>query len=195
MGLALQFIPLLTLGLLLENFKSFFYSLSPSLKLLIILIILGLLLYGYVPLLKGCRLYIHDKGYASNWGWLGLLSIWGLSVLLLFPTKRNKFYSEESLAKDSINHPFNKLNIPEFLLFWFLGFPIYILTIVGLFCLVKNRDFNEIIEKANFNTVISVVIWLFIGLFLFIELRRVGFDLRNFGIFNLGILKHKNNVN
>ncbi|NEO36042.1 MAG: CPBP family intramembrane metalloprotease [Moorea sp. SIOASIH] len=194
-GLAFQFIPLLTFGLILENFKSFFYSLFIPLFPLIILLILGLLLYGYVPLVKGCRLYIHDKGYASNWGWLGLLSIWGLSVLLLFPTKRNKFYSEESLAKDSINHPFNKLNIPEFFLFWFLGFPIYILTIVGLFCLVNNNDFSEIIENANFNTVISVVIWLFIGLFLFLELRRFGFDLRKFGIFNLGILKQKNNLN
>ncbi|AOY84008.1 CPBP family intramembrane metalloprotease [Moorena producens JHB] len=194
-GLAFQFIPLTIWGLILQAFESFVSSLSPPLSLLIILLILGLLLYGYVPLVKGCRLYIHDKGYASNWGWLGLLSFWGLSVLLLFPTKRNKFYSEGSLAKDSINHPFNKLNIPEILVFCFLGFPISILTIVGLFCLVKNRDFNEIIENANFNTVINVFIWLFIGLFLFLELRRVGFDLIKFGILNLGILKRKNNLN
>ncbi|NEP51243.1 MAG: CPBP family intramembrane metalloprotease [Moorea sp. SIO3C2] len=194
MGLAFQLIPLLTLGLILQNNESFLASLSRSLGLVIILLILGLLLYGYLPLVKGCRQYIHHKGYPSNWGWLGLLSFWGLSVLLLFPTKRNKFYSEESLGKDSINHPFNKLNIPEILLFGFLGLPISILTIVGLFCLVKNRDFNEIIENANFNTVISVFIWLFIGLFLFLELRRVGFDLRKFGILNFGILKQKNNV-
>ncbi|NEQ85701.1 MAG: CPBP family intramembrane metalloprotease [Moorea sp. SIO2I5] len=147
-----------------------------------------------MPLVKGCRLYIHDKGYASNWGWLGLLSIWGLSVLLLFPTKRTKFSSEESLAKDSINHPFNKLNIPEILLYWFIGFPSLILTIVGLFCLVNNINFVEIIKNANFNTVISVIAWVLSGLFLFLELRRFGFDLRKFGIFNLGILKQKNNL-
>ncbi|NEO22432.1 MULTISPECIES: CPBP family intramembrane glutamic endopeptidase [unclassified Moorena] len=193
-GLAFQFIPLLTLGLISQKNERFLASLYPPLSLLIILLILGLLLYGYVPLVKGCRLYIHDKGYPSNWGWLGLLSIWGLSVLFLFPTKRNKLYSEESLAKDSINHPFNKLNIPEFLLFWFLGFPIYILTIVGLFGLVNNRDFSELIENADFNAVIGVIVSLFIGLFLFLEIRRVGFDLRKFGIFNLGILKHQKNL-
>ncbi|AOX03575.1 hypothetical protein BJP34_32785 [Moorena producens PAL-8-15-08-1] len=193
-GLAFQFIPLLTFGLIAEIFKSFLYSLSPSLKLIIILLILGLFFYGYVSIVKGCRLYIYDKGYPSNWGWLGLLSFWGLSVLLLFPTKKTKFDSEKSLAKDSINAPFNKFNIPEFFLFWFLGFPIYILTIVRLFYLVNNRDFSEIIKNANFNTVISVIIWLIIGLFLFFNLRRVGFDLIKFGIFNLVIVKQTSNL-
>lgn len=197
-GLALQFLPFLTFGLLLKNFKSFFYSLYPPLSLLIILLILGLLLYGYVPLVKGCRLYIHDKGYASNWGWLGLLSFWGLSVLFLFPTKRTKYYSEESLAKDSINHPFNKLNIPKFLLYWFLGFPIsiftIIFTIVGLFCLVNNRDFSELIKNADFNAVIGVIVSFLIGLFLVIELRKFGVDLRKIFVLKLGILKKKNNL-
>ncbi|NES86779.1 MAG: CPBP family intramembrane metalloprotease, partial [Moorea sp. SIO2B7] len=193
-GLAFQFIPLLTFGVISENFESFLSSSIPLYRL-IRLLILGLFLYGYVPLVKGCRLYIHDKGYASNWGWLGLLSFWGLSFLLLFPTKIINFYSEGSFVKNSIFAPFNKLNIPEILLYLCLGFPGLILTIVGLFCLVNNISFIETIKNADFKTVYSVIKWVLIGLFLFIYLRRVGFDLRKFGILNLGILKRKNNLN
>ncbi|NES41283.1 CPBP family intramembrane glutamic endopeptidase [Moorena sp. SIO2C4] len=193
-GLAFQFIPLFTFGLILAAFEDWS---SPFPGVLFHLII-STFIYGYIPLLKGCRLYSYDKGYASKWGWFGLLSILGLSFLLLFPEKRTNFYSEGSLGNDSINFPFNKLNIPEFLLYYSIAFPILILTIfiiillsIGLLSLVKGSDFIDLFNATwdILPELYVTITYLFIGLFLFRYIRILGFDVEKFGILNFGSLK------
>ncbi|NEP23002.1 type II CAAX endopeptidase family protein [Moorena sp. SIO3I6] len=186
-GLAFQFIPLLICVLTLLICEGF--SL-PFPRFLISLTILTIG-YGYIPLLKGCRLYSYDKGYASKWGWFGLLSILGLSVLLLLPDKRTNFYSENSLGKNSINFPFNKLNITEFCLYWFIAFPvllsvilliIFIIIDIVLFLLVNWNCFG-IFENANFDMVFILILECLTGFFLFKHLHKFGFNFDNFGIF------------
>lgn len=51
--------------------------------------LLGLLawLVGLVLFVIGCCCYSKGKGHSAAWGLLGLLSIIGLSVLVLFPDK------------------------------------------------------------------------------------------------------------
>ncbi|NEP30603.1 MULTISPECIES: type II CAAX endopeptidase family protein [unclassified Moorena] len=194
-GLAFQFLPLLICVLVLLICEGF----SLPFPRFLISLSISAIAYGYIPLLKGCRLYSYDKGYASKWGWFGLLSILGLSFLLLFPEKRTNFYSEGSLGNDSIKFPFNKLNIPEFLLYYSIAFPILILTIfiiilliIGLFSLVKGSDFIDLFSNATWDILPELYVtitYLFIGLFLFRYIRILGFDVEKFGILNFGSLK------
>ncbi|MEH2183614.1 hypothetical protein [Nostoc sp.] len=97
LGLALKFIPLIIIGLL----KGYLNNLLPSLSILISFLILGFFLVGYVFFIKGCYLYSQTKGYLYPWAWLGLLSLLGLSILLLLPSKKNVVYLQgESLTSE-----------------------------------------------------------------------------------------------
>ena len=69
LGLTVQFASLI----IFPRFEGYLNSLSPTLNLLISLLILGFSLVGYGFFVKGCGLYIESKGYVSNWGGLGLL--------------------------------------------------------------------------------------------------------------------------
>ncbi|NEP49267.1 MAG: CPBP family intramembrane metalloprotease [Moorea sp. SIO3C2] len=186
-GLSFQFIPLIICILTLLICEGFSLPFPRFLTTLTI----SAIAYGYVPFVKGCRLYSYDKGYASKWGWFGLLSILGLSVLLLLPDKRTNFYSECSLGQNSINFPFNKLNISEFCLYWFIAFPvllaiilliIFIIIDIVLFLLVNWNCFG-IFENANFDMAFIIILESLTGFFLFKYLQKIGFNFENFGIF------------
>ena len=104
LGLTIQFAPLIILSIFLAIFEEYLKSLSPTLKALISLLILGFFLVGYGFFVKGCGLYIKSKGYVSNWGWLGLLGIFGLSILLLIPANKNvASLEDESLPYDRVS--------------------------------------------------------------------------------------------
>ncbi|WP_293087633.1 CPBP family intramembrane glutamic endopeptidase, partial [Moorena sp. SIO4A1] len=101
------------------------------------------------------------------------------------------FYSENSLGKNSINFPFNKLNITEFCLYWFIAFPvllsvilliIFIIIDIVLFLLVNWNCFG-IFENANFDMVFILLLECLTGFFLFKHLHKFGFNFDNFGIF------------
>ncbi|NEP85329.1 MAG: hypothetical protein F6K39_48945 [Okeania sp. SIO3B3] len=81
-------------------------------------LILILFLVGYVIFIKGCFLYIKSKGYSSNWGWLGILSLLILPILFFIPSKRDKIYVQ---SENSENASFEQINIPEISLFIFIG--------------------------------------------------------------------------
>jgi uncharacterized protein len=84
LGLAVQYIPLIILGTIVEELK----ELSSILSVVISFSALGFFIVGYVFFIKGCRQYTQSKGYSSNWGWLGLFNVFGLSILLLIPDKK-----------------------------------------------------------------------------------------------------------
>ncbi|MFM7406089.1 MAG: lysostaphin resistance A-like protein [Cuspidothrix sp.] len=161
LGFTLKFAPLIILVIFEEYVKSF----EPILNLLMLLLILGFFIVGYIFLIKGCRLYIKSKGYGSNWGWLGLLSIFGLSVLLLIPFNKNATSLEdENFPHDSLK----QINIPELLLTLLISMTtliysvqilcISILGISSFFKLTENTE-NTIISSVE---VIAYVIWVFI---------------------------------
>lgn len=165
LGLTIQFAPLIIFSIFLPFlaiFKESLNSLSPTLNLLISLLILGFFLVGYGFFVKGCGLYIESKGYVSNWGWLGLLSIFGLSILLLIPTNKNvASLEDESL----LQNPFKKINIPELLLTLFISLPVLCILIVGIFSLLNNLSFSTLLKNTGIGSVIGIIIyvgWLFI---------------------------------
>ncbi|MDB9536299.1 type II CAAX endopeptidase family protein [Dolichospermum planctonicum CS-1226] len=160
LGFTIQFAPLIIFSRFLAIFEEYLNSLSPILNPLISLLILGLFLVGYGFFVKGCGLYIENKGY--NWGWLGLLSIFGLSVLLLIPTNKNvASLEDESLLYD----PFKKINIPELLLTLFISLPVLSILVVGIFSLLNNLSFSTLLKNTGTLSVIGIIIyvaWLFI---------------------------------
>lgn len=166
LGFTIQFAPLIIFSIFLAIFEEYLKSLSPILNPLIFLLILGFFLVGYGFFVKGCGLYIKSKGYVSNWGWLGLLSIFGLSVLLLIPANKNvASLEDESLLYD----PFKKINIPELLLTLFISLPVSLpvlcILVVGIFSLLNNLSFSTLLKNTGIASVIDIIIyigWLFI---------------------------------
>ncbi len=100
LGLALKYVPLITVAIFVENITNLPY----------ILYFLILFLLGYTLFIKGCCLYTQSKGYSSNWGWLGLLSIFCLLIILLIPTNI-KIVSDLNLLPKKTNNPFDNINV------------------------------------------------------------------------------------
>ncbi|MEH2056719.1 MAG: CPBP family intramembrane glutamic endopeptidase [Nostoc sp.] len=181
LGLALQFIPLITLGLS----KKYLNSLFPISGILISFLILGFVLVGYGFFIKGCRLYIKSKGYSSNWGWLGLLSLVGLSILLLIPSKRNRVSLQDETL---VNKPFEKINIPELLLSWIIALPVLLFSILGIFCLLNNLNFSNLIKNQTILNLLNIIIYIFGGLIFLTTSRKEGLDFNK-------IMGYKNYIN
>ena len=55
-----------------------------------VIISLSSLLFGIGLFTWGCMSYMKGKGYHGAWGLLGLLSIIGLIILVLFPDRHKK---------------------------------------------------------------------------------------------------------
>lgn len=181
LGLALQFIPLIILGL----FKPYLNSLSHNLNILIAVLIVGFFLVGYGFFIKGCYLYSKTKGYSYQWGWLGLLSLLGLSILLLIPSKENiASFQDEILADES----WDKINIPELFLSWLIALPVLYWSILGLFYSFNNLNFPDIIKNQTILNLLNIAYslsWIFI---LLKTLQKVGFKFNK-------IIGYKNYVN
>jgi membrane protease YdiL (CAAX protease family) len=158
LGLALKFFPLIIIGL----FKRYLNSLFPNLSILIAVLSLGFFLGGYVFVIKGCYLYSKTKGYSYPWGWLGLLSLLGLSILLLIPSKENiASLQDESL----INEPWDQINIPELFLCWIIALPVLFWSILGLFYSFNNLNFTDIIKNQTILNLLEIaysLCWIFI---------------------------------
>ncbi len=180
LALGLKFVPLISLGL----YKEYLNSLFP-LSGLISFLILGFVLVGYGFFIKGCRLYIASKGYSYNWGWLGLLSLFGLSILLLIPSKIN----EVSLQDENLtNEPFDKVNIPELLLSWIIALPVIFWSILGIFCLLNNLNFSDAIKNQTILNLLSITCDIVWGFILLKKSQKLGLDFNK-------IIGHKNYVN
>ena len=61
---------------------------EPSVNLSIVGMALGLA--GFVLFIWGCLSYSKGKGYHPGWGFLGLLSFFGLIILVLMPDRHKK---------------------------------------------------------------------------------------------------------
>lgn len=181
LGLALQFIPLISLGLS----KKYLNSLFPISGILISFLILGFVLVGYGFFIKGCRLYIKSKGYSSNLGWLGLLSLLGLSILLFIPSKRNVVSLQDEIL---INEPFDKINIPEIFLYLIIAMPVLFVPILGIFCLLTNLDFSVLIKNQIIQYLLNIISYIFWILILLKNSRKAGLVIHR-------IIGYKNYVN
>ena len=96
-GISFQFIPLIITGLLIETFPDF--KANPHWSF--ILAILVSFFLGYGIFIKGCGLYIKSKGYASNWGWLGIFSFVTFIIFFLIPSRTNQTDFESENFNDN----------------------------------------------------------------------------------------------
>ncbi|WP_445630795.1 lysostaphin resistance A-like protein [Nostoc sp. DSM 114167] len=181
LGLALKFVPLIIVGL----FKGYLNSFFPNLSILIAILIVGFFLVGYVFFIKGCYLYSKSKGYSYKWGWLGLLSLLGLSILLLIPSRENIASFQDEILTDE---PWDKINIPELFLSWLIALPVLFWSILGLFYSFNNLNFTDIIKNLtilNLLTIAYSLFWIFI---LLKTLQKAGLKFNK-------IIGYKNYVN
>lgn len=147
LGLAVQFIPSFLVGTFVTDLNKL-----PSLwSLILSFSALGFFVGGYVFFIKGCRHYVQSKGYSSKWGWLGLLSLLGLSILLLIPHRKS------TIPLSSSDRPFDEFNIPELLLSFSLALPVICCLILLAFSLLNNLSFYELIENNSISLIIGIV--------------------------------------
>ncbi|MBD2730094.1 CPBP family intramembrane metalloprotease [Nostoc sp. FACHB-892] len=181
LGLALKFVPLITLGLSKEYLNTLFSIYG----VLISFLTLGFVLVGYGFFIKGCRLYIESKGYSSNLGWVGLLSLLGLAVLLLIPSKRNAVSLQD---ESSVNEPFDKINIPELFLYWIIALPVMFGLILAIFCLLNNLNFSEVSKNPTILSLLIIICYVLWGFILLKKSQKLGLDFHK-------IIGHENHVN
>ncbi len=147
LGLAIKYVPLIATMVFAKTLNKLPFVLS----LIIFFLLIGLLLVGYIFFVKGCCLYTKSKGYSSKLGWLGLLSIFGLSVILLIPNNKNIVSTQSSHNQNLSAQPFIKINIPELTLSYMLAIPVILYLITLLFCLLNNWNFPNLTRNLSFN--------------------------------------------
>ncbi len=191
LGLTLKFAPLVVLGMFSGYLKNVFpiFNLLIVLSILVIFVIgykyflKGCFLYteskGYssitlpslprythILLLKICGFKDEElpqqieKRY--NLGRLGLLSLVGLSILLLIPSKNNL----ASLQNESCSHhPLEKINIPELLLTFLIAIPIAIIvlctSILAIFRIWNNFSLSILFKNKTFLEVLNIISYVF----------------------------------
>ncbi len=145
LGMAISWIPAAILGRLVDLDK-----LSPPFGALVPLFSLGLFIIGLLFFIKGCRLYVQSKGYASAWGWLGLFSIFSLPILVLLPSRKKAISLLERDETDSRN-PFEKIYVTELFLYLLslvllLAFILLILSYQTSLKIENFIDYNIVLD-------------------------------------------------
>lgn len=180
LGLALKFFPLLILGLFTEPFSNLFFGL----RSLISFLIFGLFIVGYVFFIKGCCLYTESKGYSNSWGWIGLFSYLGLSILFLLPYSKNiAFLPDEKLP----NNHFAEINIAEILLS-LTSLVFSLVSILGIFSSLNNLNYSELVKQPSINNLLGIVLVFYWSFLLFTQMRLSDLSFKK-------IVGYKNHVN
>lgn len=154
MGISFQFIPLVITGLLIETFPEF--KANPHWSF--ILAILVSFFLGYGIFIKGCGIYIKSKGYASNWGWLGIFSFVAFLILFLIPSRTNQSNFESEKFNDNL---FNQINIPELLLF-LISLPFIYGIFLSAFSL---NDLKNSLVVEFYAEIFMFLIWMLVLIF------------------------------
>jgi hypothetical protein len=165
-GLGIQWLPFIIFGVLLNakiiSNKSPLYGVLP-------LIVLGLFIYGYFPLIKGCSRYIQSKGYSPSWGIVGLLSFVGLFLLSAI-TPKNTIISSEDLSEErSTTTPFEKINLVEIFLFYGIVLLFTIAICVMPLFKLNNWDYTGFFNETSGKRTIFYAFWIFLWLSLVVR--------------------------
>ncbi len=168
LGLAVQYIPLFLLGTIVKDIK----ELPSILSSVISLSALGFFVGGYVFFIKGCRQYTQSKGYSSDWGWLGLFSVFGLSILLLIPDKKSTVSIPFSPDQNLSVQPFNEINISEVLLSSFLAISVLLYLIILIFSLLNNLSVSILMKNPIIEFLAGVVSAFYLTFVLLINFQK-----------------------
>ena len=144
-------------------------------------IVLGLLIYGYFPFVKGCSRYIQSKGYSPSWGIVGLLSFVGLFLLSAITPKNTVISSEDLSEEQSTTTPFEKINLVEIFLFYSIGL-LYTMEICAMpLFKLNNWDYTGFFNETSGQRTIFFAFYTFLWLLLVIrDLKIADFKLKDF---------------
>lgn len=177
-GLSIQWLPLITIAVLSK--AKIIPDKSPLLGVLAF-IVLGLLIYGYFPFVKGCSRYIQSKGYSPSWGIVGLLSFVGLFLLSAITPKNTVISSEDLSEEQSTTTPFEKINLVEIFLFYSIGL-LYTMVICAMpLFKLNNWDYTGFFNETSGQRTIFFAFYIFLWLLLVIrDLKIADFKLKDF---------------
>lgn len=177
-GLSIQWLPLITIVVLSK--AKIIPDKSPLLGVLAF-IVLGLLIYGYFPFVKGCSRYIQSKGYSPSWGIVGLLSFVGLFLLSAITPKNTVISSEDLSEEQSTTTPFEKINLVEIFLFYSIGL-LYTMVICAMpLFKLNNWDYTGFFNETSGQRTIFFAFYIFLWLLLVIrDLKIADFKLKDF---------------
>ncbi|NCR82688.1 MAG: hypothetical protein GPI91_23425 [Microcystis aeruginosa K13-10] len=177
-GLSIQWLPLITIVVLSK--AKIIPDKSPLLGVLAF-IVLGLLIYGYFPFVKGCSRYIQSKGYSPSWGIVGLLSFVGLFLLSAITPKNTVISSEDLSEEQSTTTPFEKINLVEIFLFYSIGL-LYTMVICAMpLFKLNNWDYTGFFNETSGQRTIFSAFYIFLWLLLVIrDLKIADFKLKDF---------------
>ncbi|WP_413167719.1 CPBP family intramembrane glutamic endopeptidase [Capilliphycus salinus ALCB114379] len=168
LGVGLKLIPLASFGFLIEIYPELSDSSDSVVSLVLSLFVFISCLIGYIFFIKGCCLYIKSKGYSSNWGWLGILSLLILPIFFFIPSRLEQFSVQSENLENKL---FERINIPEISLFIFLGMSLLI-----YFFLEILFSFNTLQESLLIGNSSELFIQLAWGLVLLAKMKELRFD-------------------
>ena len=169
-GLCLEFLPLITVGLLqpvLENY-------SEAATSILALIALALAGCGYLLCIKCAGQYAEYKRYPVGFGsLLGIFNIFGLSILFFLPNRATVESSEQEPLKNfSISAIF-----VSYIAIQFLVTPVIILALIFIGNVEPNA-IGDYLENEDFLNIISIPIEAIIAWYFFHELNRSKVDFK-----------------
>ncbi len=177
-GLSIQWLPLITIVVLSK--AKIIPDKSPLLGVLAF-IVLGLLIYGYFPFVKGCSRYIQSKGYSPSWGIVGLLSFVGLFLLSAITPKNTVISSEDLSEEQSTTTPFEKINLVETFLFYSIGLLFTMVICAMPLFKLNNWDYTGFFNETSGQRTIFSAFYIFLWLLLVIrDLKIADFKLKDF---------------
>lgn len=179
LGLALKYLPLIAIAIFIENLNNLPYTLF--------FFISGLFLLGYTSFIKGCSLYAQSKGYSSNRGWIGLLSIFSLLILLLMPVNVKILTTLELSDNKPKNNLFYNINIPELFLLLLIALGVAFVPNLLIIYLSDISNTNFELEETTGINLIIIYFCIIYGFILLIKLQESGLQYTNFINFKTNI--------
>lgn len=168
-GLSFEFLPLITVGLLKPVLEKLPEPVAPTLSLVTII----LAIYGYLLCIKCACKYAEYKRYTTEFGLLGILNIFGLSILFFLPNK--------STVESSEQEPLNNFSISAIFVSYVavqvLITPVIILALIFIGN-VEPKAIGDYFENEDFLNIIFIPMAAIIGWYFFHELNRSEVNLK-----------------
>ncbi|KAI9134497.1 hypothetical protein [Acaryochloris sp. CCMEE 5410] len=155
LGLIIQIPPLAILGAMTSNDSQAANTISSALNWTFAILVL----IGYLILFIGCGSYIRDKGYSLHWRMLVIASIFGVSILLLMPSKSQASVNYEIEDKSSISQALKTIDIPEQLLIQWLALSGLMYVSFWWLCLAMGLNPKETMDNLVVSEAINII-WL-----------------------------------
>ena len=164
-SISCQFLPFLVIGASIPLLEMLPKPISSTISLFAIIAFL----WGYVDCWMLTYRYAEYKGYPQHYGFLGLLNIFGLSILFFLKNKNSDRYyrlDRNPLENFSISAIFISYLASEIV---FMPIIILGLIIIGN---VEPEFIGDWLENEDFMTIISIPINIFLTWYFFRELKK-----------------------